>query len=70
MCKHATDDEIKKSEMMKPNEAIFYFNEEKEDGEDSIGSDTEDEVHEGIFQNGFQSLEFLWYNFILNHFII
>lgn len=49
MCKHATDDEIKKSEMMKPNEAIFYFNEEKEDGEDSIGSDTEDEVHEDPF---------------------
>ena len=53
MCKHATDDEIKKTEMIKPNEAMFYFNDEKEDGEDSIGSSTEDEAHEGIFLTKF-----------------
>ena len=59
MCKHATDDEIKKTEMIKPNEAMFYFNDEKEDGEDSIGSSTEDEAHEGIFQNTFPSIYFI-----------
>jgi len=50
MCKqHGTDDEIKNSEMIKPKEAMFYFNNEKEDGDDSFGSCEEDETDEDPF---------------------
>ena len=48
MCKqHGSDDEIINSEMIKPKEAMFYFNNEKEDGDDSFGSCEEDETDEG-----------------------
>ena len=50
MCKQTSDDEIKNSEMIKPKEAMFYFNNEKEEGDDSSGSCEEDELDEGIMK--------------------
>ena len=48
MCKHSSDDEIKNSEMIKPKDAMFYFNNEKEDEEDSSGTCEDDELDEGM----------------------
>ena len=61
MCKHGSDDEIKDSEMIKPKDAMFYFNNEKEDEDDSIGTCEDDELDEGMIWDGSCNLFIIFY---------